>query len=893
MQDPREASVPRRLLARFDFEENATFPMELPAGWARVLSERPSGNADGTNAVAKSREKSLGVPDLPNFGSVKAEAGAGRGHSHWSLRFVVDGASIAVSSDPSRVPVAVGAQIAVTAWARTKDLKFANVRLSLQFCDENATPIGLIYASELLRSESDWRQLRIEPPPAPTGARGVSLWLEVVQPRSLKSSDESRFAVTQPDIAGSALFDDIEVWQMPTVAFEADGLGVVEPGAKATLTLRCNDPASGTTSAVVRVRDATGATVHSASLEVPPDRGVLLEMPQLPTGWYEAESRFSAGNELIANRRARFAVLPRDPFEPDEPPRFGASLGAGAMPIEPAVDLARAAFVVLPIWESTTDTRQSKHEVDLLRVKVAALLDRRVEPMFRIMGVPVTLAREQRIDTADTLALFALEESRWRPTLEPWLLAFGQQVEQWFIADEPVEATRADMSERVETLSRALENAIAGPAIGLPWSPSEPLVEPLASVLNRGRHTLEIVADPAWRESSGEMYAGLPTGPRAMVRIVPLLPGSVDDHERAIDLALRAIDAWRAGIDNIAVDVRAESLPLIPGPPLELAAWRQVSTRLCGRRFVAEIPVKVGIRALLADGPRGPMLAMWNEGAEVLSEVAVDLGTSAVFATDLWGRGSKIDPTARGHLLQVGREPLFVEGVSREMCLLRSGFRANPVFAVARRAAQEGVLVLANPWSVPMSGVLTIAAPDVLGLSPKTHRFTIEALGEARLPVQFRVPRSMAAGETLVRVDIDATAIEPFRASLQAPLEVGYRDVAIESSWRLARSIESGAIDLVLTLKVANVSANPVDIEAFAVADGYTQSKKPITGLAPGATAVRVFHFADGARRLSGRDIRAGVHDAEADARQLRRIAIPPLLPPAESVVGVPDEAAR
>jgi hypothetical protein len=54
---------------------------------------------------------------------------------------------------------------------------------------------------------------------------------------------------------------------------------------------------------------------------------------------------------------------------------------------------------------------------------------------------------------------------------------------------------------------------------------------------------------------------------------------------------------------------------------------------------------------------------------------------------------------------------------------------------------------------------------------------------------------------------------------------------------------------------------------------------------------VRVFPFPDGVRRLSGRDIRAGVHDADGDARTLRRIVIPPLLPPLESVVGADDAA--
>jgi hypothetical protein len=171
-------------------------------------------------------------------------------------------------------------------------------------------------------------------------------------------------------------------------------------------------------------------------------------MPVLPTGWYEAEAVFRGGESEIARRFARFAVLPDDPFEPDQPPRFGASLGSMAMPLEPAIDLARSAFVVLPVWSESTEIRESTAEIESLRPVVSHLLDRRVEPMFRLGAVPARLAGAMRIEPGDALGLFALEESRWRPALEPWLLAFGQRVDQWFIGATPVDADRPDLAQR-------------------------------------------------------------------------------------------------------------------------------------------------------------------------------------------------------------------------------------------------------------------------------------------------------------------------------------------------------------------------------------------------------------------------------------------------------------
>ncbi len=889
----RDGAVPRLLLARFDFEENEAFTSGQARGFHRLLTHAAiDASSPPTAATAPS------LPGYPDFGQIDMQRGVGRvttktatavaqADQGWAVRFTIDGASMAYISDPKEISIQAGAQIIARVWTRTQGLKHAQSRLSLRFHDAAGRPIGGIYSSIALRSEGAWRALEIEPPAAPENARSISLWLELVQPSSAKLVEEMRFAAATNDMRGEAFFDDIEVWQMPAVEFSAMGNGLIAPASIAQMSIRCSDPSMSTCNVAVRVRDAGDAVVFTQSFAVPADRAVTLDVPPLATGWYEAEALFSQGKTQIARKLARFAVLPDDPFEPDEPPRFGASLTRADMPVGPALDLARSAFVVLPVWTTATDTRDAKREIDLLRPVVAQLLDRRVEPMFRVCQVPAPLANEQRIDTDDPFALFALEASRWQPALEPWLLAFGQQVDQWFIGNDPVDATRADLHQRIDSVATAMRTAIAGPAVGLPWSPDEELPLELEATITADRHTLELVVDPAWRESAAEIYQGFPSNARGMARIVPLSAGSVDDRERAIDLALRAIDAWRAGLDAVSVEVTAEEGSLIPGPPMELAAWRQISTRLCGRRFIAEIPVQQGVRALLADGARGTVLVMWSEGGDAEVEVAVDLGTTAVACTDLWGRGAIVAPSARGHVFQVARAPTFVEGVSREMCLLRRGFRIDPSFAQSRRAPQEASLVLANPFDVPLSGTLTVIAPDALSISPKSHRFTMPAAGEARMPVMFSVPRALSSGPITVRVEIDASAREPFRAVLDAALEVGFQKATIDASWRLARSIESGAVDLVLMLKVTNVSDAPLDVEAFAVADGFMQNRKPILGLAPSATAVRVFHFADGARLISGRDIRVGVHDTDGDGRLLKRIPIPPLLPPSTTLVEV------
>jgi len=825
--------MPRRLVQRFDFEEAAVFNPGVPPQIYGPADRAAGAEAPGANALG-----------YPPFGDVSTASGIGRLGAGFAVRFELDGASMVRFLDVNLDDVAAESDLLLRAWTRTDGLHHAAVRVSACYLGADERVIAGITSSEPIRSETGWRMLEIHPPPRPRNAKKLQVWLEVAQPAQLAGVDRDRYDVARRDVRGRAFFDDIELWQMPSVRFEADAHGIIAPSARAALRLRCDDPMVAQCTAHVRVRDAGGAIVAEEHVSLHSGGELRREMPVLPTGWYEAEAVFRGGDSEIARRFARFAVLPDDPFEPDQPPRFGASLGSMAMPLEPAIDLARSAFVVLPVWSESTEIRESTAEIESLRPVVSHLLDRRVEPMFRLGAVPARLAGAMRIEPGDALGLFALEESRWRPALEPWLLAFGQRVDQWFIGATPVDADRPDLAQRVEDIAAAMGSAIAGPSITLPWSPQETVPPTLARAVERGRHTLELVADPAWRESGGEIYADATgaavTGARGMVRIVPLPADLVDGRERAIDLALRAIDAWRAGFDSVAIEVEAE------------------------------IPIAEGVRALLAHGARGTALVLWNESGTEEAMVDVDLGAQVVRATDLWGRSQEVRPTRTGHALRIGREPLFVEGVSREMCLFRRGFRVDPVFTESRRAPQEGTLVLANPWDKALSGTLSLADSGAVDISPRTHRFTIAP-----------------------RVEVEGTADEPFRAVITGPLEIGYRKATVEPSWRIARSIESGALDLVLTLRVTNVSGSPIDVEAFAGAEGYAVDRKLVSALPPGATAVRAFHFKDGARRLSGRDIRTGIHETETDARLLRRVSVPPLLPPlTEAVAGESDTRA-
>ena len=305
-----------------------------------------------------------------------------------------------LASEPSRVSVAAGAQLLVRAFGRTEGLQQASMRLSVRFHDKEGIALPGVYSSAMFRSEGSWRLLAVEPPPTPVGATGLSLWLELIQPSVYRDRDDP-YALAVDDVVGAAYFDDIEVWQVPTVVFEAESSGVVPAGSRAVLQLRCSDPSIPRTSATVVVRDAEEALVHQSTIDVPGEGSIKLELPQLATGWYEASVSYMQGGTEVSQRRARFTVLPADGLSSDDAPRFGTSFAISDERVLPAIDLSRSAFAILPFWTASTDTRDPLQDLERFRELLLKLLDRQVGTIGRIAQVPASLARQNRVDIDD------------------------------------------------------------------------------------------------------------------------------------------------------------------------------------------------------------------------------------------------------------------------------------------------------------------------------------------------------------------------------------------------------------------------------------------------------------------------------------------------------------
>jgi hypothetical protein len=216
--------------------------------------------------------------------------------------------------------------------------------------------------------------------------------------------------------------------------------------------------------------------------------------------------------------------------------------------------------------------------------------------------------------------------------------------------------------------------------------------------------------------------------------------------------------------------------------------------------------------------------------------------------------------------------------------------RLEPSILESRRTGQDVAIILRNTFTAAMSGTISISDQQAWEIAPRQQAFSIPPGAEGRIPIRVGLSRSTGAGPTELNVHLDWIAGESYATDLPLRMRVDWPDVLVTSSWRFARSVETGRIDVVVTVAVTNRSQRSLDLEAFSLAREFTQTRRPILKLGPNETAVRVFQFADGARRLSGSTIFAGVNELDGERRLTQQLLMPPLLPRTTVVGASADE---
>lgn len=862
---PADLSSLRRLVRQFDFEDPERFPTEMPRDWYRLLSS------------------TSGRPGYPDFGTIALSDRIAR-EGKWALEFALDGGSMATALPPGIVRIFPGSRYRISVWIRTERLQQASASMVVRLHDRDGRTTGDEYRSEPLRSEGEWTQVRIDLPEVPAFASDLSLELEVTQPSSSARDGERRVG---DDLGGRVWFDGLEIWQIPAIRFGSRNPAQVFTGdGPREIEIELRDLVSDELSADIVVRDIDGVVVHESRMPLP-GAGALVRvpLPDIGPGAYTASLAVAADGIVLARRTVDISVL--DEAGNDRArgasPRFGVLLPAvqdgdlGLM--RSIVREIDPDFAVLPAWPEDFDPARTTARIAAVRDFVDALLDRRVEPVLAITSVPAALAAPRHLDRWQTFDYFGADDAASRESLEPWLLAFGQHVERWQLGDSTGPSAREPLDREEATRVRAmLDERVAGPLLIAPaeadWidAPPPPGIARHVRVPWSARPSAIGDHLEPWRD------------PESIVTF-ELAPPEIPDRTRIDDLAVRALHAWRLGVRAMAIDLAWRPAVIADSQPASLRseaiAWRELGRTLSGRTFAGELTLADGVRAWIADGA-SPALIIWSDEALAESrEVRLALGNSAVETVDPLGRRSVLSPAPGGHGIPVTTTPIVIEGIDGALLRTIASARLEPLRLESRRSPQDAFITIHNHFGVAMGGSIVIADQESWEIAPRQQQFSIPSGAEGRIPVRIGLPRSTPAGDHELRVRLEWVAGENHVAEIPLVVAVDWSEVEVRSNWRFARSVETGRVDVVATVAVTNRSAAPMDLEAFALARDYTQTRRPILKLGPGETAIRVFQFPDGARRLSGASIYAGVTEMEGDRRLTQLLSVPPLFPKA------------
>ncbi|MHC4083096.1 MAG: hypothetical protein ACYSU2_17435, partial [Planctomycetota bacterium] len=870
-QTPTLSSL-RREVARFDFEEAERAPYTMPPNFYRYIA-----------------------PDqgFPRFGRMQLTNETAHG-GRWSFQFQLNGGSLSARVPTAVIPVLPGADYAVTAWIRTDGLEHAAARLVAQLYDVDRRPIAASRTqSGLFRTGGGWEQAEIEVFGDFVDAADLVVELQVLQPQQFTELDESPGVPLLEDVTGRAWFDDVTVRHLSRIELSTDVAGnVVVAPQTPTLHAVVRDPTAERLSGRLRVRDVEGREILGTNFQLPQGSWRRsFELTGLDIGWYRAELVVANARQVAGQRSLDLVVLPaRD--RPLQEHGFGVVLpsletGGSVSETRRLAGQLGAASALVPLWDDIEDARTV--ESSALRQTVEELIRQGVEVTLVLPGLARQLARTPDPDASEPNGAVG-DRPTWLRALRHAAMTFGLEVPRWLIGEpDSAESRELVVGGQARLVLDAAQRAMAGivpePVFLLPW-PVE--YEPGEATADHGYWmTVPYHVRP---EAIPAYAARWPVGQQPVFATIERLPADAyGPSDRAVDVMLRGLYGWRAGLPRMAITapwaLRDHRAGIMPEP--SFAAWRTLADHLDGRTFGGELPVADGVRCWILNGPGQDESALvaWSERAEPNAAVIrMLLAPGPVEAVDAFGGRHEVEPQDGAHTIRLGSRPLFIEGVDSRLTEFRAAFDIQPSFLTARHQVHECEVLVGNPWSVTISGSLRLRAPEGWRVTPGTHRFTIAPGGTERLPISVVFSQRAPTGGATIGGEVELIADRAYRFGAHANLTVGLENIEFAAYWRVVRDDRDGTDDLIVTQTVTNNGPDPVVLYAYVSAPGMSRQRRPIGTLPPGQQTVRTFRLADGARLLAGKRIRVGVIDG--DGARLNRIMA---IPGPETVAGADD----
>jgi hypothetical protein len=542
-----------------------------------------------------------------------------------------------------------------------------------------------------------------------------------------------------------------------------------------------------------------------------------------------------------------------------------------------------------------------------------------VQVSFALPRIPDRLAEQARLDPRMPLPLFERPHAQWGTYIDPLLDRLGQSVLRWQVG-EPSWAEVASLPTKTSdanALLGALRKAIPGPIVSSFAAPDHGPDGDLGETGAGGfERVLPVPAETssfnaielahAWADESRPYsltFALEPTSKLAisrrddasrlvkqMVAIWSVVSGMTPRARagaHAPALALAQPWEWR---ESPGLSEKPE-----PMPQAALAAWRIAAEHLQGRRVLGSFSEKSGISCWIlgpASGEGLGALVAWRDRPDEsgkAGKLEAYHGPQPVRVFDLFGNESLVAPQAvvaqRGegsiHRINVGDEPVFIEGVDTGLARFVAGFSIEPTALASTGLEQPLSMNIFNPWPVRITGQISVLEPvgatsgDVNGwrILPRVQTFTLDPGQRVSLPL------------SVVFSDVEEAGPHPFVAEVvmlsgreDPPLRVhGTIDVTLAGLYldvSQRQAVSTRGNDLIVETQITNRNAESATLSVGVYAPGLPRQRASVTDLQPGATTTRRFVFPGAATSLRGQRVSVGVQQVERPGRLNKSLLI-------------------
>jgi hypothetical protein len=915
-----------RVVAQFNFEEQATNPGDVPLNWYRA-QDTPGGNRR---------------PGFPEWNRAIISYDPGVAHTgEGAVMLPIRGGAASLILSSGVVPIFQDADYLVQTKVRCRNLAHARPFMLVRVIDRKGKVIeSARQTASLVATQNPpaWNTLSVLVPGGIQDAAFLQIELQVLQPKQFRAGTLGEHDIWPEDIAGAAFFDDVTVMQPPRVELTtASESNITVAPAIPELSVVVRDMTGEVLNASMRVFDAAGNSIGYHSFPMQTGQASETWVPTLPGfGWYRCilDIINEAGNR-VGGTTLDFCYIPKPP-DPGTKDRFAgvqrfalrdrdiAMFGVDVTDNDPTElvslpALASAAglrHLTLPALAPAVTLENLSDHLATLTPTVDRLLHADRSVAFSLGPIPEAAARAANLGPGDSWALFRQESTTWLPLLTPLLDRYGQQISTWRIG-RTVDAlgpdARVDLPAQTRALTTEFATLVAGPRI------IAPIELPAASLIPPDVTTNVVFGDTSTPQQIENYITFLADSPRQVdsLTFTPLNPDEYQPLHAAADTVKKLIAYWTAVHRSSAVSTTTSIAPRLditqpwrvqPGnsprihPTVILPAWSHTITKLAGRRAAGQFPVAPGVVCWIlsplaesqtsasSTGVSGA-LVMWNESAPPQDAVLeASLGEGLVTVSDMFGNTSPAEQVtdALGRTvvrIPAGPYPVFIEGIDIDFTRFLASVRIEPALLESNNTRHELHFTVDNPWPTPITGKMSILRPGGFDdktrdrswrVSPRSMQFTVPPGSTARFPfaVSFSPAEEVGPKDFVMEVTINAQRqYQP--VLITRTMEVGLADLDMELSLILTRSGQGQPPDVVIEVALSNTGRRGRTLTLTAFAPDLPRLKTSVSNLSGGTQSLRRFSYPGSLDQLRGKKILITASDPQSEAQITKSIMVP------------------